>query len=88
MVDELGDFFAGDVGVLEEVEGDVFFDGEGVEEGGLLEDHADAVLVQVVFDGSGAEDSAQVDLAAIGRGESGDDAEEAGFSGAGWADEG
>ncbi len=33
MVDELGDFFAGDAGVLEEVEGDVFFDGEGVEEG-------------------------------------------------------
>jgi len=58
VVDKLGDFFAGDVGVLEEVKGNVFFDGEGVEEGGLLEDHADAVLVQVVFDGSGAEDAA------------------------------
>ena len=58
MVDKLGDLFAGDVGVLEEVKGNVFFDGEGVEEGGLLEDHADAVLVQVVFDGSGAEDAA------------------------------
>ena len=57
MVDELGDFFAGDAGVLEEVESDVFLDGEGVEESGLLEDHADAVLVQVVFDGSGAGDA-------------------------------
>lgn len=57
MVDELSDFFTGDVGVLEEVEGDVFFDGEGVEEGGLLEDHADAVLVQVVFDGSDSGDA-------------------------------
>ena len=88
MVDELGDLFAGNAGVLEEVEGDVFFDGEGVEEGGLLEDHADAVLVQIVFDRSGSGGAVEVDLAAIGRGESGDDAEEAGFSGAGWADEG
>ncbi len=54
----------------------------------MLEDHADAILVQVVFDGSGAGDAVQMDLAAIGRCESGDDAEKAGFSGAGWANEG
>ena len=88
MIDELGDLSARDTGILEEVEGDVFFDGEGIEEGGLLEDHADAVLVQVVFNSSGAGNAVEVDLATIGRCQSGDDAEEAGFSGAGWADEG
>jgi hypothetical protein len=57
LVDEVGDFWAGEVGVLEEVKGDVFFDGEGVEEGGLLEDHADAVVLEVVFDGADAGDA-------------------------------
>ncbi len=88
LVDELGDLFSGEAGVLQQVEGDVFFDGEGVEEGGLLEDHADAVLLQVVFDRSGAGDAVQGDFTVVRGGESGDDAQEAGFSGAGGSDEG
>ena len=93
--DEVEDFFNALMGVVGgdaffvEAVGDVVLDVEGVEEGGLLEDHADAVAeLEAVHFAHGddilAEDG---DGAGVGQKEPVDELEEDRFAASGWAED-
>jgi hypothetical protein len=89
-VEEIGEFagaigtFGGGSAAEFGAESDVFGDGELREEGRVLEGHADAAILRFAMsDVFGAED----DFAVVGLIETGDEAEESGFAGAGRAED-
>lgn len=84
--DAVADIFFGDVGLKKTVT-DVVFDREGVEEGRLLEDHADAgaELVEIVFGHGGDILTEDADGAGVGLEEAVGELHEYGFATACWA---
>lgn len=88
--DAVGDLGVGEAEVFAQRVGDIFKDGQGVEEGGELEDHRDAFAdIKELGFAEGCDIDASVeDLAAIGAEESDEHLDHDAFSGAGAAEDG